>query len=194
MLLDEYCHVYDFTEVHTIRVKGNSETLFRALNEVSLDEISFIVRFLFFLRALPEKVVGRKDSPLSHGEPMLAAMYKSGFTLLSEQPPHEIVFGRIVPGNIGRVWQKTSGINVPIKNSDEFLSFRNPDYLKVVANFLVKDSGKPGYVIVSTESRTKALSPQARHNFVPYWRIIRPFSGLIRRLMLKAIKRRTERK
>jgi hypothetical protein len=193
MLLDKYLPDYDFTEMHSIRIRAAPETVFRALNEVSLDEISFIVRLLIFLRELPEKVVGRKDPPLSNRGSMLAGMYKSGFTLLSEQPPHELVFGCTVHGNIGRVWQKSSGLNVSMKNAEDFLAFKNPDYLRVVANFLVKDSGNPGTVIVSTESRTMGLSPQAKHNFAPYWRIIRPWSGLIRRLLLTAIKRRSER-
>jgi hypothetical protein len=193
MLLDKYCPEFDFTEVHTIRIKGEPETVFRSLNEVTWSELSYVVHILFSLRALPEKLAGRKDKAFNSQDPMMSGMYNNGFTLVDEEPPYEVVFGRIVPGNIGRVWQKSSGLDVPVKNSEEFISFKNPDYLKVVANFRVIESLKPGYVIVSTESRTKALSPESRHKFAPYWRIIRPFSGLIRRMMLGAVKRRAAR-
>jgi hypothetical protein len=37
------------------------------------------------------------------------------------------------------------------------------------------------------------LSEKARRNFRLYWFVIRPWSGLIRRLWLKAIKRRAEK-
>jgi hypothetical protein len=57
----------------------------------------------------------------------------------------------------------------------------------------VEDAAEPGFVIIRTESRTRALSRQSCRIFTPYWRIIRPFSGLIRRLWLRGIQRRAER-
>ena len=112
--------------------------------------------------------------------------------MLAEQAPGEFVFGRIVPGTIGRVWLKTNvQVQVP-SGPAEFLSFNSPDYLAVAANFLIADAEQAGFVTVRTESRTKALSEQARKNFTTYWRIIRPFSGLIRMVWLSAIKRRAE--
>jgi hypothetical protein len=45
---------------------------------------------------------------------------------------------------------------------------------------------------LSTETRVWAADPPARRRFRLYWLAIRPFSGLIRRLWLRAIKRRAE--
>ena len=112
---------------------------------------------------------------------------------LAEQTPHELVFGLIVPGKIGRVWHKSSGNRVLPATAADFFAFRHPGFLWVVANMLVEDAGIPGIVTVRTESRTRALSYNARKDFTPYWRIIRPFSGLIRMLWLRGIKRRAER-
>lgn len=192
MLLDEILPVYDFTEVHTILIEANPEVAFSAMMDVTISEISSIMRLLFFLRELPERAVGRKITSMSSSEPMLSSMLNNGFTRLGEQDSREVVFGLIVPEKIGRVWHKSSNLDAPISNSKEFFAFNNPGYLKVVANLLVKDSGTPGIVIMRTESRTRALSDHARKSFAPYWRIIRPFSGLIRRLWLKGIKRRAE--
>lgn len=192
MLLDEILPEYDFTEVHTIGVKADLETVFSAIMETTPAEISSIMRFLFFLRSLPEKAVGRKDMTMNSREPMLSSMLNDGFTKLAEENSREVVFGLIVPGKIGRVWCKSSNLEVPVSNTREFFDFNHPGYLHVVANLLVEDTGKPGLVTIRTESRTRALSDQARKNFTPYWRIIRPFSGLIRRLWLRGIKRRAE--
>ncbi len=192
MLLNDILPSYDFTEVHSIRIKSTPESAFRALNEVSIAEISPIVRFLFFLRALPEQAVGRKGMPFNKKEPLLDGMFKKGFTVLDVQSPREVVFGMVVPGSIGRVWKKSSSLSPVFRNANEFLTFNNPEYLKVVANFYVEETCKRGNVIVSTESRTMGLSTRARDNFAPYWWVIRPFSGLIRRLMLQAVKRRAE--
>jgi hypothetical protein len=60
----------------------------------------------------------------------------------------------------------------------------------VVANFTITGAEKPGWVIVSTESRSKGLSKKAFKQFRPYWTFIRPWSGLIRRLWLKGVKRK----
>lgn len=193
MLLDDLLPQYDFTEIHTIRIKASPDVAFRAVKEVSLGEISGIVNVLFFLRSLPEKAVGNEALSFNNEEPLLTNILRRGFIKLAEDVPHEFVFGSIVPSNIGRVWQKSSGFGMRPVNDREFLAFNQPEYMRVVANLLVKDADEPGYVTVYTESRSQALSPQARRNFTPYWRIIRPFSGLIRRFWLLGIKHRAEK-
>jgi hypothetical protein len=56
----------------------------------------------------------------------------------------------------------------------------------------VQETNTPGMVVVYTESRTKGLSLRSVKDFTPYWYIIRPWSGLIRRLWLRGIKRIAE--
>ncbi len=192
MLLDEILPVYDFTEIHSIRIRASAEAVFKAVKEVTPAEISFVMRVLFSLRSFPEKLAGRQGLSFSAQEPLLSQMMKRGFIMLAEQPPGEFVFGMIVPGKIGRVWEKSSVLLQAPVNREEFLAFNSPDCLLVAANFLITDADQDGFVTVRTESRIKALSEQARKNFTPYWRIIRPFSGLIRRVWLSAIKRRAE--
>jgi hypothetical protein len=46
--------------------------------------------------------------------------------------------------------------------------------------------------VLSTETRVLATDAAARRRFRRYWLAIRPFSGLIRRVWLRAIKRRAE--
>jgi hypothetical protein len=192
MLLDKYIPKWDFTEVHSIRIKADPATVYDAIMETTVAEISGIMRLLFFLRSLPEEAVGRKSMNMAGNEPILSQILEDGFTKLAEEKPREIVFGLIVPGTIGRVWQKSSNPEVPVSDSKEFSDFKHPGYLKVVANLLAEDTGKPGFITVRTESRIQALSKQSLKQFTPYWRIIRPFSGLIRRLWLRGIKRHAE--
>lgn len=192
MILDDLLPEYNFTEIHHNKVKASTEAVYRAAVEITPVEINFIMRLLFFLSDLPERAVGRKASMTDKRRPLLQEMLQSGFTLLAEQEPHEIVFGLVVPGNIGRFWQKSSAQNIVPADAGEFLAFNNPDYLLVVGNILVGDMDESGMVDISTESRTRALSRRSYKKFIPYWRIIRPFSGLIRRLWLRGIKRRAE--
>ena len=45
---------------------------------------------------------------------------------------------------------------------------------------------------LSTETRVHVADPDSRRKFARYWRIVRPFSGLIRISILRAAKRRAE--
>ena len=45
---------------------------------------------------------------------------------------------------------------------------------------------------LSTETRVHVAAPAARRKFARYWRVIRPFSGLLRILLLRAAKQRAE--
>jgi hypothetical protein len=82
--------------------------------------------------------------------------------------------------------------NVSLKDSQSFIAFADSDYMRVAANFTIEPAEKPGWVIVRTESRSKGLSKKAFKQFRPYWTVIRPWSGLIRRLWLRGVKRKAE--
>lgn len=195
MLLDDVLPEYDFTEVHTIRIKASQEVAYQAFTQVTLAEISGIVRLLFYLRELPWKMTGKEEASLTFDihKPMLSQMLTGNFMLITEQVPEEIVFGLTVSRKIGTFVEGYNGTEKLPENPEEFLAFKYPDYLSVVANFLITPAETPGFVTVRTESRTKAWSPQAKRDFTPYWCIIRPFSGLIRRLWLNGIKRRANK-
>jgi membrane protein implicated in regulation of membrane protease activity len=46
---------------------------------------------------------------------------------------------------------------------------------------------------LTTETRVHVPDPDSRRKFARYWRVVRPFSGLTRVLVLRAAKRRAER-
>jgi hypothetical protein len=194
MLLDKYMPEFDVTEVHSIRIKASTEIAYQAFKELTLAEISGIVRLLFWLRALPEKPAAKKLLQINYSKPLLKSMLQNGFVPLQEEPPDEFVFGLLAPGDIGRFWKKSASYNVMIKDADSFMAFTNPDYVRVIANFSITPAEKSGYVIVRTESRSKGLSKQAFDQFSLYWAFIRPWSGLIRRLWLRGIKTHAEQK
>jgi len=45
---------------------------------------------------------------------------------------------------------------------------------------------------LTTETRVHVSDPASRRKFTRYWRVVRPFSGLIRKRVLRAAKRRAE--
>jgi hypothetical protein len=187
MLLNEILPTFDVTEVHSIEVRARPEIVFSAIKDVRLDEISCLVRLLLALRSVPERMVGRKGLTAPPARPLLSYMLDNGFVLLGEEQQREIAFGRMAPASIGRVWKPSSNVNVPLSGPEQFLAFHDPDYIKIAANLTMEPDDEGGFV-VRTESRCLALSRQALREFLPYWRIIRPFSGLIRRLWLRGIR------
>jgi hypothetical protein len=58
------------------------------------------------------------------------------------------------------------------------------------ATAVIDFRARPGSL--TTETRVHVPDPGARRKFARYWRVIRPFSGLIRVLVLRAAKRRAE--
>ena len=74
---------------------------------------------------------------------------------------------------------------------EQFKELVAPGVAKAAMNFRIEDAGD-GAWLVSTETRVHATDTSARRAFARYWTVIRPGSGFIRRMWLRAIKRRAE--
>ena len=189
MLLDVHLLAYHFREVHATVVRATPEEAFRAIKELTPAEIP-LARVLLGLRTLPARLVRR--GRLQRGRfdvtrPFLERLLGAGFVLLGEEPGRELVVG-----TIGRFWELTGGAAPPIPDAWAFAAFDQPGYAKAALNFTVTERPRGG-VIVRTETRIAVPDPGARRAFARYWRVIYPGSALIRRVWLRAIKRRAER-
>jgi hypothetical protein len=76
------------------------------------------------------------------------------------------------------------GFEVAAESEDELVVAYSPPWGRLAMN-LRADAGS-----LSTETRVLLASHRARIAFLPYWIVVRPFSGLIRRLWLRAALRR----
>ena len=83
---------------------------------------------------------------------------------------NEVVFGAA-----GTPWRPGSGLR----------SFAGapPGTVRVAVNFRIEEA------LLSTETRIEAVDDAARRAFLRYWRIVGPFSAVIRRRWLKQIAR-----
>jgi hypothetical protein len=77
------------------------------------------------------------------------------------------------------------------RTPEEYRAFELPGYAKATMNFLITESESA--CVVTTETRVHATDPRSRRRFGIYWLAIYPGSALIRRMWLRAIKRRCER-
>jgi len=180
--LDEFVPVYQFNEVHSIRIQAPRERVYQAVKAVTADEI-FLLRTLTWLRRFgrpgPESVLNAPERL-----PILDVATRTTFRLLAEEVGREIVVGTVVLAPPGfRVREKPT--------AEEFKALHEPGFALAAMNFIVEDAG-PDACRVTTETRVYATDASARRKFARYWRVIYPGSALLRHTWLRAIRHRAE--
>jgi uncharacterized protein YndB with AHSA1/START domain len=163
LLIDELMPRFDFAEHHATRVHASPERVWAAIHERDFAD-SWLIRLLMAIRAR-----GRRAS----GGP-------SPFTVVAEDPPREVVIG--IEGPFWKLNCKPR----PVTRE----SYRQPPPAGTALaawNFAFADG------VLSTETRVLCGDPASRRKFGMYWLVIRPGSGLIRRVMLRRIRRNAER-
>jgi len=109
---------------------------------------------------------------------------RSGYTLI-QRNEREMVFG-----GIGRV--RSTGEEPILSSPAAFASFDQRECVKVAFNLKVDDAGN-GWTTVRTETRLHALDPESRRATAVYWRLIYPWSGMLRTMWLQAARNRAEK-
>jgi len=176
--LDRLLPEWDVHEVHATTVRAAPEQIHRALFEVTADEVS-LLHLLLTLRGLGG-VRGAGSRPLAEGA------RAGGFALLADEPGREIVLGVI-----GRFWALRERDIQPIRTPADFTSFTEPGFARAAVNFLIEPLDGGGSR-VTTETRVIATDRRARRAFRAYWTFVHPGSAFIRRMWLRALKRRAE--
>jgi hypothetical protein len=188
MLIDDYCPNYRFSEHHSLCIPRAARDVYTGVKSVRFSDMPMVCALLALRSGRLGTVRHKPRSCRDRTElPVLEAAVKKGFFPLGESPPSELVYGAI-----GRFWQPRGPDLVRLSAVDEFLSFRQPGYAKLVLNFHVQElSGQQ--CRLSTETRVAVTDGTALYKFAAYWAIIRLGSGLIRRLWLHAIAREAAR-
>jgi len=179
MLINSFVPNPDAVETHSIAINASIEEVNRVLWTADLGG-SLIIKCLMGLRSLPEFILRRGCVPPRKRAITLQTLIDSGFGVLANQPDE------IVLGVTGRFWRPTGNLS-PFKRED-FDRPVSPGLARGVWSFSVKEE-KPGRTILSTETRVVCGDDVSRRKFRVYWFFVRPFSGLIRRVMLRAVKR-----
>jgi hypothetical protein len=176
--LDEFVPVWQFSERHTIRIDAPPARVFAAIKSVRANEIALFNTLTWIRRGgrgAPESILNAGDTA-----PVLDVATRNGFIYLADDSPREVVVGTVVVAPPGVRSKLTP---------QQFKTELAPGFAMAAMNFLVTPDG-PNTSIVSTETRVFANSATARRRFARYWRIIYPGSALIRRMWLRAVKRR----
>ncbi|CDR35221.1 hypothetical protein [Criblamydia sequanensis] len=162
MKIDEFLPNFDFSEVHERKISAPASLLYERLSKIDLSR-SKSLSILFWLRGL-----NTKTNP------------KESFVLLCEESPNEIVFGLI-----GRPWKLRGDLQKVTK--EQFEKFNEGSFAKMAWNFSFKPIGNE--TLVSTETRILCLDKESKKKFKRYWFFIKPFSGFIRKEILKLLEK-----
>ena len=182
MLIDRFLPGPEVRSGHEIDVNAPAERVWAAARTLDLAR-SPVVKVLFGLRSLPGLLSRARPGRRALGMNM-EGLLRTGFVLLDEAPGDEVVLGLV-----GRFWTPSGGI---IRVApEEFASFDRPGFAVAAWNFTVRGPAA-GPVRLATETRVRLTDPASRRSFRRYWTVVGPFSGLIRREMLRTVRRAAE--
>ncbi len=171
--LDDFLPVYEFSERHSLAIDAPAGRIDDAFRQVSIADIP-LARALWWIRRLG-RPYGDAAKPFIGGE-------LPGVVL------EDVREEGIVLGLTGQFWRPLGAQRDPSAPTtpDEFHAYDRGDVCKAVIDFRV------GEKRLSTETRVHVADPASRRKFRRYWFVVRPFSGLIRILLLRAARARAE--
>jgi hypothetical protein len=178
--IDEFLPNHDFSARYEIRINAPASVVYECLLRSDFSEL-WLVRVLMTLRTgkrLPRNRV------LSNFRQRLQG---TGFVMLAEVPSDELVIGVA-----GQFWRPDGGRCLDL-TSDDFAGFSRSGYAKVAWNVKLR-AESPESTILSTETRINCLGSAAFWKFRLYWTLVGPFSGLMRKAILKQVKTEAESK
>lgn len=180
-LIDEYLPDYDVVERHRTFVRASRGAVYEAVRGLDMTR-SPVIRALFALRSAPA-LMSRFSARGERLGLTLDGLLHNGFILLGERPGEGILLGLV-----GRFWTPSGGVLG--MDAGEFATFRRPDYAKAAWDFRLSVEGDA--ILLTTETRILCTDEASRKKFRLYWALIGPFSGLVRKEILRAIKSAAE--
>ena len=175
--IDNWLPEYQVKARYSVQVGRSPEKTAAGLRKASFADLA-IVRRLMRLRGY--RLGNTKPAASSAAESCRLGSFLELVASLEE----------VVLGIAGRFWRPDGGI-VRDLTPEGFREFRRMGYAKAVWNFFI--SPADGSSRLRTETRVQTFGRAATVKFRLYWLVVEPFSGLIRKAMLREVKRIAER-
>lgn len=178
-LIDSYLPVFQFRERHALIAAASPGQLLDAAQRPGATEDPWAKRFIQ-IRELPDRLLGALGA--RSGLNQRRAFGVDDFIPLGRDADRELAFGLI-----GRFWQRDYGLVRLSEPEAQFAGYTETSVGKLVLNFSTEVL-PDGRTRLSTETRVQCVDSGALRRFTPYWWLIRPVSGLIRRRLLVRIR------
>jgi len=178
--IDEFLPIYDVSACYEIRIHAPPSIVYQCLLRSDFNDL-WLVRLLMTIRT------GKRQRQNRVFRDLTERLQGTGFVMLVEVPGDELVLGVA-----GQFWRPDGGRCLDL-TSDEFAGFSRSGYAKAAWNFKLR-AESPESTFLSTETRINCLGSAAFWRFRLYWTLVGPFSGLMRKAILKQVKTEAESK
>lgn len=178
--IDAFLPNYDFRASYQIRINAPRSTVYECLVHSDFNEL-WLTRLLMTLRT------GKRTPRHRMPGDLRQRLQGTGFVILEEVRDEELVIGVA-----GRFWRPDGRRCMDLTEAD-FVEFSRPGYAKVAWNFRLRaELSATESTTLSTETRIQCFGRAALWKFGIYWSLVGPFSGLIRKAILKQVKTKAE--
>jgi len=176
--IDESLPIYDVSASYQIGIHAPPSVVYQCLLRSDFNNL-WLVRLLMTIRS------GRRFPHTLVPSNLRQRLQGTGFVMLAEGPGDELVIGVA-----GRFWRPDGGRCMDLA-AEDFAGFSHSGYAKAAWNFKLRADSPEG-AFLSTETRIKCFGSAALWKFRIYWSVVGPFSGLIRKVILKHVKAKAE--
>ncbi len=170
-LQNKYLPASDISKSEVIVIHAPVEVVFRIVEDLDFSN-SQVIRILFRLRGMPV------PESLT-----LRGLEKLNFIRLETIKNEEMIIGLI-----GQFWTPSGRLKK--FQPREFVEFQDSRYAKATWSFSLIPVDN--CIQLVTETRVLCPTRETKKKFRRYWRLIQPFSSLIRREILRSIKAKAE--
>lgn len=169
--VDEFLPTFDVESQHSTTVQASSEVVYDAARTLDLSS-SWIARSLFRVRGMPAASLNLKGLERLHFKPLL------------ELPPQGFVLGIV-----GQFWSPSGRL---LDFDPAHFTDMDPEgHAKAIWTFDVSKVST-SHVRLRTVTRVACPDRATRRRFLLYWKVVGPFSGVIRRVALASVRRVAE--
>jgi hypothetical protein len=179
-LIDEFLPNYQFSERHQTMVSCEPGELLNIVQSFKPPQ-DRVTDIFMFIRQMPAMLL-HYMAPLRIPPPK--PFTPANFVPLGRDGDRELVGGLV-----GQFWRPDFGL-VFLSRPSELLDLTAPHTAKLTIGFHAERVGET--TRLTTETRVHCPDRCSFMMFLPYWLIIRPFSGILRRRALNAIRKLAE--
>ncbi len=186
-LMDKFLPRHDVDVVHAEAFEAPAAECYAAALGLDLLETP-VARIALGLRDLPRRVRGHfrtrgTGTALEESRTTfrLKDMVDLGWILLSETPGVETVLGQV-----SRPWKAVADPVDPPTTPEQFMSFREPGFAKIVTSLRADPYGNNASML-TIRTRVLLTDDVSRRRFKRYWLLVGPVSSLIRHTALQRL-------
>ena len=180
MNLDDVVPNPHFRMCHSRVIAAPLAAIWDELNTVPMSALPLGL-VLESLRLLPAKLSGRKHPSLARR----TFLEVTPIPVVFSEPPHVVI-----SAGLSQAWRLLGGSIPPVLDAAGVREWTGTGWLKIGMEFRLESTTRGNRL--STETRIHAMDPQTMRAFTAYWFVIRPFSGAIRREVLRVVAHRAE--